>query len=546
MKNEISNVLNLIESGDTYKALQNAKSFYEKNKNNIDAIKLLAYSNIQIGNFEKVIEILKDGYGKREDLKDFDFYNNMGYALSQIEEFDESISYLKKALKVKDDPSTKSCLAEIFLKKREFEKAREIALVALEDVKKKGNDAFSKYINVFLLISEIYGALGKDGETVTLFNEILQNQFNENIFFLLSYIDPKLIEKKYIEKAESLIIANENEYKSKLERFYYVTPLYFGLAMYYQSKDKKKSEEYFDYGNKEIFATSRYNSHQYQERIVKTMDLYIKKYKSFDEVDRDQGRKNFFIVGSPRSGTTLIESVVTANDKVFSGGELKSGKDLIEKNVLSREQSFSDLNHKFISKYIRRTSYLRDNYDYIVDKMPENFLYTGLLQKLLPKSKIIRIFRHPWDTAISLYKQRYVVNIPYSVSFFNIGIFFANFEAINLFWDEHIKNKKNILDIKYEDLVSNFALNQKIIYDFLGIEAKYDEKMRNEFFSPTASTRQVKEVVHQKSIKKDEFSHHKAEFIDAFLMQREYWSTKNISPKDDSFFGYSLKNHWNT
>ena len=115
MKNEISNVLNLIESGDTYKALQNAKSFYEKNKNNIDAIKLLAYSNIQIGNFEKVIEVLEDGYGKREELRDFDFYNNMGYALSQIEEFNEAISYLEKALKVNDDPSTKSSLAEIFL-----------------------------------------------------------------------------------------------------------------------------------------------------------------------------------------------------------------------------------------------------------------------------------------------------------------------------------------------------------------------------------------------------------------------------------------------
>ena len=60
MKNEISNVLNLIESGDTYKALQNAKSFYEKIKNNIDAIKLLAYSNIQIGNFEKVIECSRE------------------------------------------------------------------------------------------------------------------------------------------------------------------------------------------------------------------------------------------------------------------------------------------------------------------------------------------------------------------------------------------------------------------------------------------------------------------------------------------------------
>ena len=112
----------------------------------------------------------------------------------------------------------------------------------------------------------------------------------------------------------------------------------------------------------------------------------------------------------------LVESVVTANDKVFSGGELKSGKDINERNILSKEQSLNELNHKFISKYLRRTSYLRGNHEYIVDKMPENFCI-GLIQKLLPKSKIIRVFRNPWDTAISLHKQRYVLNVPYSVSF---------------------------------------------------------------------------------------------------------------------------------
>jgi len=349
------------------------------------------------------------------------------------------------------------------------------------------------------------------------------------------------VNEKIISKAEKNLTTNESDYKNKIERFNYVTPLYFGLAMYYQSKDKKKSEEYFDSGNKEIFNTSRYNSHQYQERIVKTMDLYLKKFKSFDEGYRDHGKKNFFIVGSPRSGTTLIESVITANDKVFSGGELKSGKDIIERNILSKEQSLNELNHRFISKYVRRTSYLRGNYDYIVDKMPENFLYIGLIQKLLPRSKIIRVFRNPWDTAISLYKQRYVMNVPFSASFFNIGVFLANFEAINLFWNEQIEEKGNILDIKYEDLVSNYSFNQEKIYKFLGVKMEYDEKKRSDFFSSTASTRQVREVVHQRSIEKKEFSRHKAEFLDALLMQREYWSKKGITLKKNDFFGYSLE-----
>ncbi len=540
MKNEISNILKLIENGETLKALDGAKLFYKKDQKNIDAVKLLAYSYIQIGNFEQVIKVLEEGYNKKKELKDFDYYNNMGYALSQIEEYDEATSYLKRAQELRNSPSVKTCLAEVFLKQRNFIEAGEIILSALEDIKKIGTKSFNKYANVFLLISEINSALNKDEETISLFNQILQNEFNENIFFLLTNINPNSIEKKIIERAEKNLLTNENNYKNKIERFNFVTPLYFGLAMYYESKDKEKSEKYFDNGNKEIFNSTRYNSHQYQERIVKTMNLYVKKYKSFDESDRDHGKKNFFIMGSPRSGTTLVESIVTANDKVFSGGELKSGKYIIEKNILSHEQSFNDLNHKFISKYLRRTSYLRGSYEYIVDKMPENFLYLGMIQKLLPKAKIIRVFRNPWDTAISLYKQRYVLNIPYSVSFFNIGVFLANFEAINLFWNNHIQNQSNILDIKYEDLVSEYTFHQKKIYKFLEVNSNYDEKRRSDFFSQTASTRQVKEGVHRRSIEKKDFLQHKSEFMDALLMQREYWGKKNILPIDTKFFGYSL------
>ena len=68
--------------------------------------------------------------------------------------------------------------------------------LALEIVKKIGNESFSKYVNVFLLVSEINGALKKDEETIFLFNKILENRFNENIFFLLCYINPKLVNER--------------------------------------------------------------------------------------------------------------------------------------------------------------------------------------------------------------------------------------------------------------------------------------------------------------------------------------------------------------
>ena len=87
MKSEISNILNLIEVGNTTKALEDAKLFHKNNFNNLDAIKLLAYTYIQVGNFEKVLDVLRKGYKNKESKKDFDYFNNIGYALSQIEEY---------------------------------------------------------------------------------------------------------------------------------------------------------------------------------------------------------------------------------------------------------------------------------------------------------------------------------------------------------------------------------------------------------------------------------------------------------------------------
>ena len=184
---------------------------------------------------------------------------------------------------------------------------------------------------------------------------------------------------------------------------------------------------------------------------------------------------------------------------------------------------------------------MRKDFKYVIDKLPENFLYLGYILNFLPKTKIIRLFRNPWDTAISLYKQRYVQNIPYSSSFFNIGVFMANFEAINLYWNSVIHNKDEcVLDIYYEDIVKDDTKAQKKIYEFLGIKASYNKEKRDQFFSSTASIRQVQGGIHQKSIKKQEFVDKKDEFYQSFEMQRKYLKMKGIVPENSSFFGYEM------
>ena len=252
------------------------------------------------------------------------------------------------------------------------------------------------------------------------------------------------------------------------------------------------------------------------------------------------GSNNIFILGTPRSGTTLIESIIGSSDDVTSGGELLSGFRLLNEFVNNENIEPNDFIKDFKKKYLNRTDYLRGEFSLIIDKLPENFLFIGYLLNILPQSKIIRTFRNPWDVAISIYKQRYVTNIPYSASFFNIGVFMANFEAINIYWSEQFKLSERLLDVKYEDLVRKKNHYQKEIYQFLDIKADYDEGKRKAFFSQTASIRQIGGEVHTKSIEKKEFLGHKNEFYDALVMQRKYWEKRGIVYDSQDFFGYKI------
>lgn len=540
MKNKISQILSLLNNGNIDQGLQHSKDLFREFPNNVDVIKLLVYAYILVGNFEKAALILEQSLRLKVNVEqDFDYNNNLGYALVQSEEYERAISYLKKAITIKSDfPGVYANIALIYQKRRDFITSKKYIDNAIKIVTLLGKNEYSKYANIFLLFSEINSALKKDDETIKIFLEILGQSFNADIFYILSNIQAESLPYNLIDEAENKIETNVH-FQNKIEKFNFITPIYFGLANYYQKKDKNKSEDYFVKGNSEIFKSSRYNSHDYQQRILKSIEAYKKTFSTFNEIEDEAGSNNIFIVGSPRSGTTLIESIITANSKVFSAGELNSSKNLIERHINSASKDLYEFKYNYQAKYLARTNFLRGDHTYIVDKMPENFLFIGQMLKLLPKSKIILTLRDPWDTAISLFKQRYILNVPYSASFFNIGVFLANFEAIIVFWMKNIQNKSHFMTIKYEEVVSDQKKSQKKLYDFLDIQiGDFDENRRKDFFSPTASIRQVTSNIHQNSLKKGEFMEYKKEFYDSLEMQKKFWISKGILTKNDDFFGY--------
>ena len=124
MKKEISDVLNLLRANNLDKALQLANSLYKKDQNNLNLNKVLAYIYMQKNAFPLSVLLLKRGLQINPDLKDFDYFNNLGYSLLKMEEYEEAIEYLHKALEIEQDTlSVFTNLSEVYLGLRDFNKA---------------------------------------------------------------------------------------------------------------------------------------------------------------------------------------------------------------------------------------------------------------------------------------------------------------------------------------------------------------------------------------------------------------------------------------
>ena len=540
IEKEISHILSLVSSKNYIQAYNLSSPLYKKHSPHIEAVKvhfyILSLLDRNIEAVEEINEYAKNN--KIEDINDHEVLNLFGYFYMKTEDFEKSIKLLDMTISIKHDfgPAHQN-LAEVLIVKRDFLKALEHvnkAINIFESLNKKIDDFF----HCLILKADINNALNKNHETVLMLQNYLSEEFNENIFYLLSTIESKKFKNETVDFAEHKLTENIY-YDSKITSFSKTVPLQFGLAYYFQKQDKKKSELYFHKANKNVGDILRYNLNTSQKSITKNINFFEQYFKNQNFYEKEIGKNNIFIVGLPRTGTTLTESIITANDEIFPAGELLSFQDLfaaLTEKSINEKRPFID----HISKtYLKRTSYLKNDYDKVVDKLPGNVMLIGFILKILPGSKIIRIYRDPWDTAISLYKQRYVQNIPWSTSFFNIGVITSNYEAMNTYWDNVLDKEENLITIKYEDLVSDQKNNQMKIYDFLQIKSSYSEEKREGFFSKTASTQQVKAKIHTKSVKKLEFEDKKDEFWSAIHQQRKYWIKQGLPITENGpLFGY--------
>ncbi|MBA6341122.1 sulfotransferase [Colwellia sp. MB02u-10] len=220
-----------------------------------------------------------------------------------------------------------------------------------------------------------------------------------------------------------------------------------------------------------------------------------------------------FVVGMPRTGTTLVERILSGHHKVNSVGELhsfelllKEAANLPHRKLNQKEDLLKAAQCDLTSvgeKYIKSTLAISGECEKFVDKLPLNILNVGFILKALPKSKIVCLERNPLDTIVSNYRQIFSLNYDYcyySNDLTSTAKFYAHFIELMKFWQKQFPD--NFMITNYEKLVNDPEHEAKKIMKFCQLD--WQKQCLNIQTNPspvsTASAVQVRQPISNKSI----------------------------------------------
>lgn len=220
-----------------------------------------------------------------------------------------------------------------------------------------------------------------------------------------------------------------------------------------------------------------------------------------------------FILGMPRTGTTLVERILGSHTSIFSAGELNNFAHCLMAQVgelagkkpsrdelvsLTATLDFEELGER----YIASTRSLVGHTAHFIDKLPINFLYVGLINLALPNAKIINLQRNPMDTCYAVYKSLFEYGYPFSYALEELGRYYVAYDQLMTHWNTVLPGV--VLTVHYEDVVADIESEAKNLIDYCGLDWQ-EQCLRfyeNKQASTTASATQIRQPVYNSSVGK--------------------------------------------
>jgi tetratricopeptide (TPR) repeat protein len=276
--------------------------------------------------------------------------------------------------------------------------------------------------------------------------------------------------------------------------------------------DYDKAFSYYERGNSFKRSQSRYISEDLTAEFKAQAEVFS---QSFVQIHTDSGfdaPDPIFIVGLPRSGSTLLEQILASHSKVDGTMELPNILSLAQK--LRRGDKMSGTSHypsvlktmdaeslrSFGEAYINDTKVHRGQAPFFIDKMPNNFRHIGLINLILPNAKIIDARRHPMGCCFSAFKQLFHEGQEFSYSLNEVGTYYKDYVDLMDHWDEVLPGK--VLRVQYEEVVADLETQVRRILDYceLDFEESCVSFYQTDRAVRTPSSEQVRQPIYKSGV----------------------------------------------
>ena len=359
------------------------------------------------------------------------------------------------------------------------------------------------YIQALMLKGEINEYFGDIDISINCYKEALRITPN----YTKAYWSLANLSNYYIEDSilQNMLKVSETSI-NKNSRMY----LYFSIAK--AMEDRKEHGLSFDYlikANKLKREQVQYSSNDIRDFFSKLKQSLTSEKILKSSSDGYKEISPIFVVGMARSGTSLVEQILSSHSDIEGGGELLTSQELLfdalpKLTGLSWTESLQKLDRKTLCElghfYHKKHSDLINKQLFFTDKLPFNFALIGFLSLVFPKAKFIHIYKHPMDSCLSCFKQLFNSGQDYSYDFEELSDYYLYYQDIMDYWSKVTSDK--IHHVSYEELVDSPRKLTMNILKFLSIE--WDESCINfhkqRRIVRTASASQVREKINNKSI----------------------------------------------
>jgi tetratricopeptide (TPR) repeat protein len=270
----------------------------------------------------------------------------------------------------------------------------------------------------------------------------------------------------------------------------------------------------YQQANQLKFSSLSWDEEKETDFVDRIKNLFAKEFFDRRDITGDASasdRTPVFILGMPRSGTSLLEQILSTHPGVFGAGELLTMNEVIVQAMPNEDyQHYPDAIANFSldqwrqlgENYLRKVWKLAPDASYITDKMPANFLHIGMIHLMFPNAKIIHAMRDPMDSCFSNYSRLFNKNnIAFSYDLKALGHYYNRYIALMEHWHA-VLPAGTILDCRYEDMVENTEAQARRVLEYIGLP--WDERCldfhNNKRRVKTASQAQVQKPIYKTSV----------------------------------------------